>query len=74
MAVHDYLTYLAREHGWALHYADPELAREAATIILHGSVRGLSPQEALAVAITTSGLRHRLERGELVVLRAAGEA
>jgi ferric-dicitrate binding protein FerR (iron transport regulator) len=64
-----FLADLSREHGWTLHYADPKLAREASTIVLHGSVDGLAPREALRVAVLTSGLRHRLEDGELVVLR-----
>ena len=41
-------------------------------IILHGSVNGLPPREALAITITTSGLSHRLENGELVVFRGSG--
>jgi ferric-dicitrate binding protein FerR (iron transport regulator) len=72
MALSIFLERIAREHGWALHYADPALAREASGVILHGSVNGLTPQEAVEVAIATSGLRHRLESGELVVLRGMG--
>jgi hypothetical protein len=65
-----YLERLARERGWELHYADPALADDASSIILHGSVNGLPPREALDIAINTSGLRHRLENGRLMVLRA----
>jgi ferric-dicitrate binding protein FerR (iron transport regulator) len=64
-----FLARIAREHGWTVRYADAALAREASDIILHGSVRGLPPGEAVGVAIATSGLRHRLEGGELLVLR-----
>jgi ferric-dicitrate binding protein FerR (iron transport regulator) len=67
-----FLERLAREHGWSLHYADAALAKEASAIILHGSVTGLAPREAIEVAINTSGLRHHLESGELIVQR--GEA
>jgi ferric-dicitrate binding protein FerR (iron transport regulator) len=69
MALSTYLERIAREHGWTLHYADPALAREASGIVLHGSVSGLSTREAIDVAVTTSSLHHRLEAGELVVLR-----
>jgi ferric-dicitrate binding protein FerR (iron transport regulator) len=69
MALSVFLERVAREHGWTLHYADPALEREASDIILHGSVEGLRPREAIEVAIATSSLRHRLEAGELVVLR-----
>jgi ferric-dicitrate binding protein FerR (iron transport regulator) len=65
-----FLERVAREHGWTVHYADPALAREASGIILHGSVRGLHPREIVDVAIAASGLRHRFEDGELLVLRA----
>ena len=71
VALGEFLTRIARELGWVVHYADPVLAREAAGITLHGSVRGLSPREALDVALETSGLRHRVEDGSLVVLRGA---
>lgn len=69
VALSIFLERIAREHGWALHYADPALAQDASGVILHGSVNGLTPNEAVEVAIATSGLRHRLESGELVVLR-----
>ena len=65
----EFLARVAREHGWVVHYADPVLAREAADITLHGSVRGLSPRDALGVAVATSGLRHRVDDGSLIVLR-----
>jgi hypothetical protein len=37
--------------------------------MLHGSVRDLSPEDALAVTLRTSGLAHRLQDGELRVFR-----
>lgn len=72
VALAAYLERVAREQGWAVRFTDPALAREASNIVLHGSVNGLPPREAVEVAITTSGLRHRLEGGELVVLRGTG--
>ena len=71
MSLSSFLERVVREHGWTLDYADTALARKATGIILHGSVNGLSPREAVDVAIATSGLRHRLEDGELVVLRSS---
>jgi ferric-dicitrate binding protein FerR (iron transport regulator) len=68
----DFVARVGRELGWVVHYADPALAQEATGITLHGSVKGLSPREALDVAIATSGLQHHVEDGSLVVLRAAG--
>lgn len=64
-----YLEHLSREHGWTLRYADPALARDASAVALHGSVKNLSPREALDVVVATSGLSHRLEDGILTVSR-----
>jgi ferric-dicitrate binding protein FerR (iron transport regulator) len=66
-----FLEDLSHEHGWTLRYADAALARDASSIILHGSVSGLRPEEALAVALTTSRLSHRFSDGELLVVRSA---
>jgi ferric-dicitrate binding protein FerR (iron transport regulator) len=65
-----FLEYLTHEYGWTLQYADPALARDASSTILHGSIRGLQPEEALAVALTTSGLSYRFrDGGEVLVFR-----
>jgi len=66
-----FLQHLADEEGWSVRYADDELRRLAFTVILHGSVEGLSAEDALGVAISTSGLRYRLHDGELLVFRAS---
>jgi hypothetical protein len=65
-----FLEHLSREHGWTVRFADAALAREAAGIILHGSITGLKPQEALMVALATSGLSARFKGGQVVVFRA----
>jgi ferric-dicitrate binding protein FerR (iron transport regulator) len=71
MALAGFLARVGRELGLVVRYADPALAREADGITLHGSVKGLSPGEALDVAVATSGLQHRVEGGSLIVGRAA---
>jgi ferric-dicitrate binding protein FerR (iron transport regulator) len=71
MSLAAFLERIAREHGWTLYYGEPALAREASSIILHGSVPDLSPREMVQVAIESSGLRHRLESGDLFVTRTA---
>ena len=65
-----FLERAARERGWTVVYTDLALAREAKTIVLHGSVGGLAPDDAIGVAVGASGLRHRIERGSVIVLRA----
>jgi ferric-dicitrate binding protein FerR (iron transport regulator) len=64
-----FLEHLAGEEGWSLDYADGKLERTASTVILHGSIEGLSAEDALSVAISTSGFRYRLQHGTLLVLR-----
>jgi ferric-dicitrate binding protein FerR (iron transport regulator) len=67
-----FLDHMTREQGWTLRYADPTLPAAASRTLLHGSVDGLQPEEALAVALATSGLSYRLQDGELLVSRPAG--
>lgn len=64
-----YLERTAREQGWTIEYRDAAVERDAARTILHGSVEGLAPADAVAVAVETSGLRHRLDRGVLILSR-----
>ena len=49
------------------------IAEAAAGIILHGSVQGLPAEEAVGVALTTSGLQYRLSDGELLVFRGRSQ-
>jgi len=68
-----FLEHIVAEEGWRLRYADRELGDAAGRIILHGSVEGLGAEDALRVALATSGLRYRLADGELLVFRASDE-
>jgi hypothetical protein len=62
-----FLERAACEQGWTVEYADAALASRAGGIVLHGSVTGLAPHDAIAVAIASSGLTHRIERGVVAV-------
>jgi hypothetical protein len=64
-----FLDHIAAEEGWTVRYATPALAEAANRILLHGSVEGLGAEEALEVALATSGLQYRLRDGELLVSR-----
>jgi ferric-dicitrate binding protein FerR (iron transport regulator) len=66
-----FLEHLAGEEGWILQYANAGVAEAAGRTILHGSVEGLQAEQALGVALATSGLQYRLRAGELLVSRAA---
>ena len=65
-----FLAHIAHEEGWTLTYADSDVAHIAARTRLHGSVDGLLAEEALHVALATSGLRSRLDRGGLLISRS----
>lgn len=65
------LTWVARETGWRVTYADEDLAAEAATIVIHSSVAGLRPDQAPALILPPSGLDSQFQDGVLVISRAA---
>lgn len=62
-----FLSWVDRETGWRTRYTDAESASAAPGIVLHGSVRGLRPDQALDAVLPTCGMRHRIERGTLIV-------
>jgi len=70
--VRAFLEHVADEQGWRLHYADAHVADVAARTIIHGSVDGLGAEDALRSVLMTSGLRHSLRDGDLLV--SGGEA
>jgi len=64
-----YLDWLTRETGWRVEFTDRSIAGRASTIILHGSVAGLRPDETPSAVLPTCGLRHRLVEGTLTIER-----
>ncbi len=67
-----FLTWVSREHGWRLAYTT-DAAAAAARTVLHGSVAGLSPEDAIGSVLATCGLAHRVEDGTLVIVEQAKE-
>ena len=70
----EYLDWITRETGWRVEYAEPAIARDASTIVLHGSITGLRPDQTPLAVLPTCGLRHRMTDGTLTIERQAGEA
>jgi len=64
-----YLEWLARETGWRIEYADAALERSADTILLHGTIEGLRPEESVGVILQGSGLACRRVDGILEIVR-----
>ena len=65
-----FLDWVTREGGWTTRFADPATAEIAASTILHGDIRGLTPIEATEVVLSGSGLAYRLEADFLVIEQA----
>jgi ferric-dicitrate binding protein FerR (iron transport regulator) len=62
-----FLHWVAREQGWRLEIGDPSLRTRVDRIVLHGSIAGLSADEALAAVLPTCGLTSRREGDRLIV-------
>jgi ferric-dicitrate binding protein FerR (iron transport regulator) len=63
----DFLAWAGRELGREVVFESPELREEAATIVVHGSVAGLTPQQALDAVLATTSVRGSLDQGRIVV-------
>jgi ferric-dicitrate binding protein FerR (iron transport regulator) len=66
-SLEDFLGWVSRESGWTLRFADSELARSAADIVLNGSIEGLSLDDALASVLPTCRMTHRIGDGTLTI-------
>jgi ferric-dicitrate binding protein FerR (iron transport regulator) len=62
-----FLDWVSRETGRNIRYADDRTARAAAAHRLHGSVEGLTPEQALEAVLPASGLPYGVIDGQLVV-------
>lgn len=64
------LDHVARETGWQVRFADPELAGSAREIVLHGGIGNLRPDQAPFAVLPGAGLEGELVEGVLVIRRA----
>jgi hypothetical protein len=74
-SLHELLIWAARESGRELRFADPSLAVTAQNVELHGSIEGLSLDEAVELSLLSSGLplEAHQQDGELVVVSGTPE-
>jgi ferric-dicitrate binding protein FerR (iron transport regulator) len=63
----EFLAWVGRETGWQVSWRDTARAALASSTVLHGSVDGLPPEQALAAVLPTCGLAHRLEGGTVLL-------
>jgi ferric-dicitrate binding protein FerR (iron transport regulator) len=61
------LDWIARESGLHLAFDDEATAHAADETILRGATESLSPARALEEILPSCGMRHRIERGVLIV-------
>ncbi len=62
-----FLEWVNRETGWSARFLDPRSEAAAPGVVLHGSVEGMRPDQALAAVLPTCGLVHRVDGGILVI-------
>ena len=67
VSVAEFLTWVARELGRDVVYADAQAQAEASRVTLSGSIAGLSPEDALEAVLPTTTLRSELRSGQLIV-------
>ena len=66
-SLHQFLSWMVGENGWQLRFTDAAVEQKARATILHGSIEGLTPEEALAAVLPSTGMEHELNEGVLLV-------
>lgn len=63
-----YLEWVGRETGWEIDFASEALEESVATVRLHGSIEGLTPEESLSAVLPGSGLDWTEDAGKLILV------
>ncbi len=63
----DFLLWVSRETGRQIQFGSEELQESASSIVLHGTVDGLSVGDALEAVLPTCGLTHRVLEGKITI-------
>jgi hypothetical protein len=66
-----FLEWVSREEGLRWEYADAAARRVADRTVLHGSIDGLTPAEALLAVLPAAGLTSTRD-GDRLIIRTAG--
>jgi hypothetical protein len=70
-SVDSFLAWAARETGRLVVYASPQAESDARRILLSGTIEGLTPDQALDAALSTTSLRCVVTGGEIRIEEAA---
>jgi hypothetical protein len=62
-----FLDWVSREQGWRWQFEQPAMRGRVEQIVLHGTIDGLTPEEALAAVLPTCGLSFRQDGARLIV-------
>lgn len=62
-----FLDWVSRETGLPWRYATPDLRRDTERVVLHGSIAGLTLDEALTLVLPGCGYRHRRDEHSLLL-------
>lgn len=63
----EFLTWAARELGVEVAYASADIATDVAGIVVHGSISGLTPRQALDAVLAATSVRATVVYGRIVV-------
>jgi ferric-dicitrate binding protein FerR (iron transport regulator) len=63
----DFLSWISRETGRRIQFENLELQESASSIVLHGTIEGLSVGDALETVLPTCGLTHRVSEGKITI-------
>lgn len=66
-SVDEFLAWAARETGREVRYASPVTAQRAREVVLHGSVSGLTPEQAVRAVLSTTSLQPSVETEQIMV-------
>ena len=65
--VSSFLTWVSREQGWHWEYADAIAKRRGERAVLHGSIDGLTPEDAVRAVLPAAGLSAARDGDKLIV-------
>jgi FecR-like protein len=68
-----FLQWVARELGRPIEFADPHAREVAERTILHGSVKGRDPMEALVTVLSTTSLSYEI-RGDTIWIQSSHDS
>jgi FecR protein len=65
--VSSFLTWVCREQGWQWEYTDAPAKRRGERAVLHGSIDGLTPEDAVRAVLPAAGLAATRDGDKLIV-------